>query len=73
MPVFSLAEWGAVGGEGAEGAQVLRGRQGWEGRGNSAGVGRREAAGASRSVVEGHRQSQLSSSVAELSKQEVHH
>ena len=47
MPVFSLAERGTVGGEGAEGVQVLRGRQGWEGHGNSAGVRRREAAGAS--------------------------
>ena len=73
MPVFSLAERGTVGGEGAEGVQVLRGRQGWEGHGNSAGVRRREAAGASGSVVEGLRQSELSSSVAELSKQEVHH
>lgn len=73
MPVFSLAERGAVGSEGAEGTQVLRQRQGWEGHGDSAGVRRREAAGASRSAVEGHRQSELSGSVAELSKQEVHH
>ena len=73
MPVFSLAEREVVGDEGAEGSRLLREREGWEGHGNSAGVRRREAQGASRSAAEGHRQAELSSSVAGFSKPEVHH